>query len=276
MQELRDSSCAAAGDHLPLSASVSELRFESSPDDSVHSASLESWLQRLRLSPNLRVLHMPRCWHAPMPFDLPDTLTELRMPASSARTEHYPTHWPPQLCVLQCSSVAPLSKLSALPQTLTELDTEGDAPHDAFAVALPSSLTSIEWFDLCRITDPAWQFPAGLTSLRLECWSALTGASAALRLPTGLKELVIPLHLRAHELQLPDCLSVLHLMEQCVEHMRWPAQLHTLVLSGYQTGALGKWTPPASLTSLELNEWWNESLSELRLPLLTRRCPLLL
>ncbi len=98
---------------LRVPESITELHFDGC---FVEAASLLSpWLQRLQLPSQLAVLCMPRDWHAPMPFDLPDSLTELRMRDGSEVSECYPRRWPSQLRILGLSSRALLSELPPLP-----------------------------------------------------------------------------------------------------------------------------------------------------------------
>ncbi len=133
---------------------------------------------------------------------------------------------------------------------------------------LAPSLTAIEWGGYGSPIDPAWQFPAALTSLHLTYWCPPAG-SVALRLPQGLTELDVSAHERADELQLPASLTSLRLSLAVADRMRWPPQLQSvefaLCIGGGMDGSLQRWAPPSSLTSLEIRRW-NVPLAGLPLP----------
>ena len=184
------------------------------------------WLEQIKLSDSsqLRVWRAPTHWDQPLPFELPDTLTELQLPNNFT---HCPSKWPTHLRKLLCvTSYISLNDWPPLSLTLTEFDTSEGYPTGALDGLLPDSITSIRWHDFPHPIEPHWRFPSSLTSLTLFGWNPPEGSGRSLQLPASLKELDIHSHRYVYELTLPDSITSL-----CISYTniaKWPAQLHSL------------------------------------------------
>jgi hypothetical protein len=255
--------------HIP--DCIQQIHIERLQTDERGSMYLSLWLQKLQVPQRLRSLNILGVTLVPFPFFvLPESLMELHM--GGYRLENFPSCWPSQLQILHLCTDVPFLNLPPLPPSLIEIiPNSNHLCGNLSGDILPSGLKTLDWSRsrfLSKLPNNDFVFLRALTSLRLDRWAPSAGLSGKVCFPSGLKELNIRSHEHSEELNLPNSITILEMHVRCVDRIRWPTNLHTLILHGSDEEKTIDAAPKAAASTIKnARGQWNGQMSFLDWPI---------
>jgi len=238
-------------------------------------------LECVRLPNSLTHLHLGRSYNHPIEsMPLPASLTELDMGA--LRKFNHPLEQLRLPCALRILRLPPsfnhpLDRLH-LPASMTELELGEEFNQPLVAWNPPASLTSLQLPTKWTLGASQLRIPPNLPQLTLSLlFNEARESLSLLRLPPTLHTLRLGGAMEGNDLAaltFPASLTSLDLGDRChasLDHVVWPPHLTRLMADSAFDQPLLNWSPPPSLTELELADkygcgWWNLPVSQLRLP----------